>query len=951
MNISPSYLSQTLAIPLPPLTAELSSSTTSTPSLARHTRSIDASALGPTHESDAAKNVIYGSTTATPPNTNLTQKERLQLTEAYAGRIVQQLANIESGSEGESNLKFQQSRQFLQPASYFSGGVLAAGFDPQAKITVTLNTYVGVGAPTTLTSRVERSYFAWEVAAGALAHDKTPRGGPVNFHSMHIEQKDKSRVEDLESVGSKLQDHWENEISEPLRDVSGALAKRSGKADAYVVRGTLQSLRGDKASFEKLTPGSRDAIDRTLDKLGNVVIPNIFGYPMAGYAFVPEVNYHGDYDHRPNKGLMIDLKNGTVNEIHGDKDFADWAKNNRSAIVRSFNASDRQGGKNSHWPKAADVLDNLIIGNLATYRGRSGALSDKDVPVWETFNYTQSRDADYYLNFGNLNGGIAASYQEVNTKNAVWTDQTEVFGSSQQTWKGAKDLWNNTFGYVPIVGNTGNIVFGIHDSLHGMTADDRVGGNAAAVISALQLAHELAPAAIETGLGDLPIALELSTPRSYSWRLNEQTRDFDLVRAPTASNDSVIQSNELIPPAPHPSIDGEEPQPGPSGNNPVFNRPVPTIVPVSRSLILMEPYAVADGEQLISNATRDAMGVYRMTDSSGIFRQFVRLTDETNTSRVFEISGRYRSGEGLAKIIDPKTRANLAVITAGRDGDWIRAPADGGAPWPWQRSNSPTPSIEPKNTLISAQFLEIDGAKMNGATTLDKYLNPAEHEYTYGIAVNDKGKGVPQISWSTEENPAHATPHPTASASAFGTSSYSEQFIKDINRSAFTVNTPDGVSLEIDIPAEIKALQLARGTKLTTEELDTLIHNAIEKFENAIPDPALRARISEVANQWLLGAAPEEFQTSRFKDTIYASGRDPHYYIDYDPHSEITTVTAKSDFILTKLELDGELETLKDVTAKASRPITIRASNSIDSDGYDIEPSAPTRIEITPTLN
>jgi hypothetical protein len=35
-----------------------------------------------------------------------------------------------------------------------------------------------------------------------------------------------------------------------LRDESGALAKRSGKADAYVVKGILQGLRNDKDIYK-----------------------------------------------------------------------------------------------------------------------------------------------------------------------------------------------------------------------------------------------------------------------------------------------------------------------------------------------------------------------------------------------------------------------------------------------------------------------------------------------------------------------------------------------------------------------------------------------------------------------------------------------------------------------------------------------------------------------------
>ncbi|WP_241678263.1 hypothetical protein [Pseudomonas kitaguniensis] len=919
MNISPSYLLHTLAIPQPPSTAEQSRSTPSTPSFARHTRSIDASATGPTHESDAAKNVIYGSTTATPPNANLTQKDRLQLTDAYAGRIVQQLANIESGSEGESNLKFQQSRQFLQPAGYFSGGVLAAGFDPQEKITVTLNTYVGVGSPTTLTNSDKRSYFAWEIAAGALAHDKAPRDGPINFHSMHIEQQDKRRIEDLESVGSTLQDHWENEVSEPLRDVSGALAKRSGKADAYVVRGTLQSLRDDKASFEKLTPGSREAIDRTLDKLGNVVIPNIFGYPMAGYAFVPEVNYHGDYDHRPNKGLMIDLKNGTVNEIHDDKDFANWAKNNRSAIVRSFNASDRQSSKNTHWPKAADVLDNLIIGNLATYRGRSGALSDKDVPVWETFNYTQSRDADYYLNFGNLNTGIAASYQAVNTKNAVWADQTEVFGSSQQNWKGAKELWSNTFGYVPVVGNTGNIVFGIHDSLNGMTADDRVGGNAAAVISGLQLAHELAPSAIETGLGDLPAAVKLATPQQYGWKFSEQTSDFNLVRAPKASNESDIGTTLNDTP-------------------PTVNRLQP-----SQARNISE-YAVPNGEQLIEHATPNTQGIYQIKDATNAGDHwFIRYTDDTGSNRVYEIRSDFKLSDQYVQIIDPKTRKPVLTAHATGDGQWQAASNDGGK-WPWVRTPSPTPSNDLKTGAKFSDAFEILGdPKTSGADKFDavfNYNNATAYEQSVS---NFEEAGVLKrkltVSSTVEENNFEVYPSETAQPNEHSATSYSPNFIKDLNRDHYTVRIkqPDGyTTVELD------------GTG--TAEGETL-RKRLSQFEDAVPDANLRSRISEVAHQGSVAPTSVELKINQLQDHVGFKGTGTHYVITYDPLIQGAQVEYEAVMIL--LDLDKDAEVIPDIEVRARRTFHIVESNHIDgqSNPYIIEKNAPFNLSTTTITN
>ncbi|WP_073525527.1 hypothetical protein [Pseudomonas fluorescens] len=444
------------------------------------------------------------------------------------------IENIEVGIEGQRNVKFQQARQFLEPAGYFSGGLLAAGYDPHEKITVTFNSYVGRGSPDTLTDSSTRTYFAWEIAAGALAHDKVERGGPINFQSMRIEQKDRSKVADLESAGRNLQDHWESEISSAMRSPSGDLAQRSGKADAYVIRGTLQSLVNDKDSWALMSSDTKTTIQRVLQQNGQIIIPNLYGYPLAGYAFIPTPPYDGNPANRPNKGIMIDLKNGTVSELGGDQDFNNWARSNRDQLLSSFNARDRQGGKDEHWPKAGELLDNYIAGNVGTYPGYRSVVSDKRVPVWETFNYSESRGRDYRLKYGNLDS-IAEHYQAVNANNAVWDDQTEVFGSSQQNWKNAKELWSHTFGYIPGVGNAGNIVFGVHDALYGMTADDRVGGDAAAVISSLQLVHELATSA--AGGGESELGSDITN--RVKWSNKSLENDFELVRTPTVSTVTV----------------------------------------------------------------------------------------------------------------------------------------------------------------------------------------------------------------------------------------------------------------------------------------------------------------------------------------------------------------------------------------------------------------------------
>lgn len=712
--------------------------------------SVEAPDIKPEHELDTQKQILYGASTVSAPNSSLTLQEREQRIDAYAGRVVTHIKQIESGSEGQSNVKFQKVRQFLEPGGYFSGGLLAAGYDPHEKFEVTFQTWTGVGKPDKETGREKRSYFAWEIAAGALAHDKVLRGGPINFQSMHIEQQDRSKISDLETVGQKLQKHWENEIAQPMRDVSGRLAYRSGRADAYVVRGTLQSLVQDKSSFEKLSPEGQEAVNRTLHKNGEVIIPNLYGYPLAGYAFIPYTPYDGNFEHRPNKGLMIDLKNGAVSEIQGDEDFAHWAKNNQANLLRSFNASDMQGSKDAHWPKAWDILDNLVSGSKAHYPGYSSLLKDTEVPVAETFNYTKSRKSEYQLKYGNLNT-IASRYQEVNTKNAIWSDQTEVFGSSQQNWKAAKDLWGSTFGYLPVTGNLGNIVFGIHDAIYGKTADDRVGGGAAAVISGLQLAHEFAMFGAEAGLEDPAIAQGSSAPRPYNWKYNEGTRDFDLVHTSKTTNPSELPGQKPSVTAKEPDVSLQpgidEPVAGPSNGKPIVHEPTVPAPPNTTTLVPISQYAVTGGEELISDTTPNAKGIYQVKGPRGEERWLIRLSDETDVSRVYEIEGRFKLRDGYVRVVDPATKNPVITVQATGEGEWEVVSGLGGQRKPKSRpalTDSPVPSSSANQQLANHPDWQsvVDSGMHNGQPVYIHYTDKAGAEaIAREHAINDTARG------------------------------------------------------------------------------------------------------------------------------------------------------------------------------------------------------------------
>ncbi|MEW9582413.1 SET domain-containing protein-lysine N-methyltransferase [Paraburkholderia sp. DGU8] len=532
---------------------------------------------------------IFGTNEVLQPSSSYSLPQREKRVEDYTRRVKTRIAEIESGSEAQRNVNFLNARAFLTPLGYFSGGLMAAGYDPHERITVAFPHFVHPPGGFKHQDRVdERTYEAWEIAAGVLEHDRPEKGGILASSDTKIAAADHARIKDLESLGTKLQAHWEQDVSEPMRGYQ-VLAIRSGKADAYAVRATLQGLQSDRAAFKQLSPEGQQAISRTLDKNGQVIIPNVYGYPLAGHAFIPYKPYEGNDENRPNQGLMMDLNRGSVSEIHGDDDFAWWAKNNRGNLLQSFNDSDRQGGRDAHWPKADEALDKLIAGNEATYYGYKNLVSDQRIPVRELFNYTRSRGGDYQLKYGNLTAGagdndetgIASQYQVVNANNARWADQTEVFGAAQRNWKSAKEFWGNTFSYLPIVGGVGGLVFGVHDGLHGLTEQDRVGGNAGAIISGLNVVHDLAPGLAESTFGKSPSVFNSSSIRDTEWKLNPGTSEFKFT-PPQRVNGQVGYPLGPIEPPRIPGPGGTEmnvpnagnrsPQPGPSG----IKRPAPS---------------------------------------------------------------------------------------------------------------------------------------------------------------------------------------------------------------------------------------------------------------------------------------------------------------------------------------------------------------------------------------
>lgn len=472
---------------------------------------------------------------------------------------------------------------------------------------------------------------------------------------------------------------------------------------------------------------------------------------------------------------------------------------------------------------------------------------------------------------------------------------------------------------------------------------------AAAVAAGLT---EVALGAEKTSSGDTVTERDEGASKAFDGLLNTV---FSYGASAVPEDPFALPAEKELPrlkPQPLPRANAREPQPGTSTGIPVVSDSVNAPLPRSRSLIPMAQYAVPEGEQLIKNAPRDALGVYRVTDSQGVLRQLVRLTDETGASKVFEISGRYRTGDAFARVINPDNGAGLMVITPGRNGEWARAPGDGGIkwPWPWQRPESPTPSNDLKTPAhVSDNFIELDGTKMKGADLFDKYFNVEEQaNYKYGVTFRENNgilENRPVFSWTADSADFTVLASETASPSSFGSSNYSEYFIKDIDRDPYTIRRPGLENVEINIPRQLAGMTIPDNLEGSIRE--GLVRDGIDTFERTVPNPDMRAAISEVAHQGSSAPAWFELQPPRVKDGYSSSVGDRQYFIDYNPLKNETEVTIVTQWHL-KYDVRGESTLVDDVNITATRTFTLRESNEIDGPPVTIDKSAPTRIEVSP---
>ncbi|WP_457415546.1 dermonecrotic toxin domain-containing protein [Pseudomonas sp. SDO524_S393] len=458
------------------------------------------------------------------------------------------------------------------------------------------------------------------------------------------------------------------------------------------------------------------------------------------------------------------------------------------------------------------------------------------------------------------------------------------------------------------------------------------------------IAPPVAVAAVITGLTELTLGAEkASSGDTEAERKDGASKAFDGVLNTLFS---VGASGRVEDPF---KLSEENPAAPPPGESPQVENPQPRGPKSLSDANRLQPsqagnisaYAVPDGESLIENATRNGKGIYQVKDDvSGEDHWFIRYTDTSGIRQVFEIKGDFKLSNDYVQIINRDTGKPVMTVHATPDGEWARGLGPGGK-WPWTRlSASPTETAKPA-PKISDAFIDLEGKKLDGAEQIDEFLSVDDRvSYEYSIRnIEESGviKAKLGISWVLPEDNFEVGLTETAGPSDFSSSQYSEQFTKDLSRFNYSVVVRDGTN---ETRTVLKSTA-NDGLEITAERL--------RQFEALIPDPVLRARISEVAHQGSLAPASNYLNqdSGGLKDGFYLGGKDTEVTIEYDAQ----TKRAKVHFVSTNTisQPDAERYKIPGVEITTKRTFSITESNEIyDADNtYVIDKHAPSNIELT----
>ncbi|RDS82741.1 hypothetical protein DWU98_06175, partial [Dyella monticola] len=233
---------------------------------------------------------------------------------------------------------------------------------------------------------------------------------------------------------------------------------------------------------------------------------------------------------------------------------------------------------------------------------------------------------------------------------------------------------------------------------------------------------------------------------------------------------------------------------------------------------------------------------------------------------------------------------------------------------------------------FSTKFPQTPGSS---AQKFDAIMNPADGDQLGAVGGR---ANFPKVSWYDSNSKYQVIPSEMASHTPNGF--YSEQFLKDVTRNDYHVLLGEFPRTDANGLVDMHGYQ-GFNMRLNKDPANPASPKAkLKELKEVIPDPNLRAKMSEVAHQGLM-FDPTYGLITRLKGDLQFRSDNAEYYLYYNPDSKDTA----------KVMVESWGSILDPNTSAKVPGIGVHMQRSIDlhkdaKGEWELNPSAPIRYEV-----
>lgn len=202
-------------------------------------------------------------------------------------------------------------------------------------------------------------------------------GGFIDSYSLLVEEQDKNFIRRIDDSQQQIVDGYKAMVGHPTQQQKQMVGELMAGGVATQLAVLLQ--KEDAKGRRLVSEAGQQAIDKVLTQNGRVFIPNVRGYAMRGYAFVP---FESDNNQL---GVLLNTRTGEVHEFHETQDFIGFFRQHKDQLQDAFATAD--------WEDAANTTQHGF------YRSGEGAHNSMQTIL------DAARDADGGERLWNASGG------------------------------------------------------------------------------------------------------------------------------------------------------------------------------------------------------------------------------------------------------------------------------------------------------------------------------------------------------------------------------------------------------------------------------------------------------------------------------------------------------------------------------------------------------------------